>query len=264
MSFETFQSAKRPVRMGFHMEFIPQGLMTHTISNPFAATPAQFLRKTNARAALFNLPETSSSLLADCFRQFGIDTVPVPASDAERLRQQKFDACVFPLTESVGQAIEMARNSASNNRFVIYGLGGTAQDALRYSKYCINAVFHEPLERSAALKLVRSTRPLVLNEFRRYVRIPVITDVAVVAPDGMRLSVSSQEISAGGMSLRGTAHLEPGQLVEVSFGLLNLPRIWVRGHVTWKKPNKSVGIRFDTSDERRRRLKDWIVSYLES
>jgi hypothetical protein len=38
----------------------------------------------------------------------------------------------------------------------------------------------------------------------------------------------------------------------------------MRGYVTWKKPNKSVGIRFDPTDERRRRLKDWIVAYLES
>ncbi|MFY9559207.1 MAG: PilZ domain-containing protein [Terriglobales bacterium] len=238
--------------------------MTQTFGTSPAAAPAQFLRKTNARVALFNLPETSSSLLTECFRQFAFDTVPLSPADAERLRKQKFDACVFPLGESVGKAIELARNSASNNRLVIYGLGGSAQDALRYSKYCINAVFHEPLERSAALKLVRSTRPLVLHEFRRYVRVPVITDVSVVAADGTRLSVASQEISSGGMSLKGTAHLEPGQLVEVSFGLLNLPRIWVRGHVTWKKPNKSVGLRFDVNDERRRRVKEWIVAYLES
>jgi hypothetical protein len=86
----------------------------------------------------------------------------------------------------------------------------------------------------------------------------------VVAADSSRVVVTSQEVSAGGMSLKGTATLEPGQLVEVSFSLLTLPRIWLRGHVTWKKPDKSVGLRFDATDERRRRLKDWIVAYLES
>ncbi len=226
--------------------------------------PAHILRKVNARAVLFNLPETSSSLLTECFRQFGIETLPVADADPERLHRQKFEACVLPLGEPVGNIIELARSSASNSRLVIYGLGGTAQDAMRYSKYCINAVFHEPLERSATLKLMRSTRPLVLHEFRRYVRIPVMTEVSVVAADSSRLLVTSQEISAGGMSLKGTAHLEPGQLVEVSFSLLTLPRIWLRGHITWKKPNKTVGLRFDTSDERRQRLKEWIVAYLES
>jgi hypothetical protein len=213
---------------------------------------------------LFDLASTASSLLTDCFRQYGIETVVIPGEDAERLGREKFDACVLPLDADVGAIIELARSSASNSRIVIYGLGGSAQDALRYSKYCINAVFHEPLERSAALKLVRSTRPLVLHEFRRYVRIPVMTEVSIVTADGSRLSVTSQEISSGGMSLKGTHTLDPGSLVEVSFSLLTLPRIWMRGYVTWKKPNKSVGIRFDPTDERRRRLKDWIVAYLES
>ncbi len=238
--------------------------MKNSIASSPAAAPARFLRKTNARVALFNLPEASSNLLADCFRQFTIDTVPVAETDVERLRRQKFDACVLPLTESVGNILESARQSTSNSRLIIYGVGGSAQDALRYSKYGINAVFHEPLERSAVQKLVRSTRPLVLNEYRRYVRIPLVTDVSVVAADSTRLVLASQEISSGGMSLQGTATLEPGQLVEISFSLQTLPRIWMRGHVAWKKPNKSVGIRFDTNDERRRRLKDWIVSYLET
>ena len=240
------------------------GLMAQTFGTSPTSLPAHILRKINARVALFNLPEPSSSLLTECFRSFGIETVPVTDADQERLHRQKFDACVLPLGEPVGHIIERARSSASNSRLVIYGLGGTAQDAMRYSKHCINAVFHEPLERSATLKLMRSTRPLVLHEFRRYVRIPVMTEVSVVAADSSRLLVTSQEISAGGMSLKGTASLEPGQQVEVSFSLLTLPRIWLRGHVTWKKPNKSVGVRFDTSDQRRQRLKEWIVAYVES
>ena len=147
---------------------------------------------------------------------------------------------------------------------VIYGLGGTAQDALRYSKLCINAVFHEPLERSAALKLVRSSRNLILHEFRRYVRIPVMTEVRVALNEGGRVTATSQEISTGGMSLKGNHPPEPGSVVEVSFSLLTLPRVSVRGNVAWRKANKSFGIRFDSSDERRQRLKEWLVAYLEA
>jgi len=50
----------------------------------------------------------------------------------------------------------------------------------------------------------------------------------------------------------------------VSFSLLTLPRVWVRGYVTWKKSNKNFGIRFDPTDERRQRLKEWIEAYLEA
>jgi len=228
-----------------------------------ALVPLLVHRKTAARVALFDLPEASAHLITDCFRQFGIETVSVERENADRLQHEKFEACVLPLEETAGSIIELARASASNSRIVIFGLGGTAQDAMRYSKLCINAIFHEPLERSAAMKLVRSTRMLVLHEFRRYVRIPVMTEVGIVMADGGRMTATSQEISSGGMSLKGHHVPELGTLVEVSFSLLTLPRVWVRGQVTWRKNTKGFGIRFDSTDERRQRLKEWIAAYLE-
>jgi PilZ domain len=236
--------------------------MPTAASTAIAPLPAH--RKSVARVALFDLPEPSSTLISDCFRQFGIETVPITAEDAERLRREKFEACVLPLGPSAGNVIALARSSTSNGRIVIYGLGGSAQDSLQYSKLCINAVFQEPLDRSAALKLVRATRMLVLHEFRRYVRVPVMTEVSIVVTDGTRLTATTLEISSGGMSLKANYAPEPGTLVELSFALLTLPRVWVRGYVTWKRANKSFGIRFDATDERRRRLKEWIVTYLET
>src|SRR5271169_2051870 len=236
--------------------------MTTSTGTALAPLPAH--RKSSARVALFDLPEASAQLVSECFRQIGIDTVPIARENADRLHREKFEACVLLLGEEAGSIIELARSSASNSRIIIYGLGGTAQDAMRYSKMCINAVFHEPLERSAAMKLVRSTRMLVLHEFRRYVRIPVMTEVGIVMADGGRMTATSQEISSGGMSLKGHHVPELGTLVEVSFSLLTLPRVWVRGQVSWKKPNKSFGIRFDTTDERRQKLKEWITAYLDA
>jgi hypothetical protein len=243
-------------------EFIPLGLMSTSPGTISAPLPVH--RKSSARVALFDLPEASAQLVTECFRQSGIETVPIAREHAQRLQREKFEACVLPLGETAGSIIELARGSASNGRIIIYGLGGTAQDAMRYSKLCINAVFHEPLERSAAMKLVRSTRMLVLHEFRRYVRVPVMTEVGIVMTDGGRMTATSQEISSGGMSLKANQALEPGTPVEVSFSLLTLPRVWVRGNVTWKKSNKTFGIRFDSTDVRRQKLKEWIVGYLES
>jgi hypothetical protein len=37
----------------------------------------------------------------------------------------------------------------------------------------------------------------------------------------------------------------------------------VRGVVSWKKPGKGFGVRFDGKDDRRLKLKEWVVSYLE-
>ena len=73
---------------------------------------------------------------------------------------------------------------------------------MRYSKYGINAMFQEPVERSAALKLVRATNMLVLHEFRRYVRIPVMTEVAIQVSEGRKFTATSIEVSSGGMSIK--------------------------------------------------------------
>src|SRR6202790_1268293 len=159
------------------------------------------IRKAGARTALVNLKESARSLLSECFRQFGIETVVMSADAAERLHTEKFEACVLTLESGAEAVMQAARSSPSNSRLVIYGVGGNAQHAMRYSKYGINAMFHEPLERPAALKLVRATRILVLHEFRRYVRIPVMTEVSLVG-DGRRVSASSIEMSSGGMSIK--------------------------------------------------------------
>lgn len=226
--------------------------------------PLSSSRKFSARAALVDLQDSTRTLLSECFRQFGIDAVSIPADHAARLSKEKFEACVVRVGTHAETVLESARGSRSNSRMVIYGLGGNLREAMKLSKYGLNAVFQEPLERPAALKLVKATQMLVLHEFRRYVRIPVVTEVSIVSgPD--RFNASSVEISSGGMSLKSSETVTPGQSMEVSFALLTLPRIWVRGHVTWHKPAaKMFGIRFDLKDDRRMRIKEWVESYLES
>ena len=201
-------------------------------------TPAPFTRKAAARTALVGLNEPARALLAEGFRQFGIETVVVTTNAAERLQKEKFEACVLSLGEGADAVMEAARSSPSNSRCVIYGVGGNAQEAMSYSKYGINAMFNEPLERPAALKLVRATRMLVLHEFRRYVRIPVMTEVSLVG-DGRRIAASSIEISSGGMSVKSAEEFSIGANVEVSFALMTLPRVNLKGVVSWCKP-KSI------------------------
>jgi len=224
---------------------------------------ASYTRKAAARTALVDVKDSARALLVECFRQFGIESVVMSSNAAERLRREKFEACVLNLGEGAEAVMEAARSSPSNSRCVIYGLGGNAQEAMRYSKYGINAMFSEPLERPAAVKLVRATHLLVLHEFRRYVRVPVITEVAVKSVDGTRFTASSIEISSGGMSLKSSEELALHTNVEISFALMTLPRVTVRGVVSWRKP-KSYGVRFDAADERRHSVKKWIDSYLEN
>lgn len=234
--------------------------MEKAFGTALAPTPS---KKGTARVALVDLKESERTLLTECFRQFGIETVQLSAGAGERLRQEKFEACVLKLAQGADAMMEAARSSPSNSRLVLYGVGGSAQQAMRFSKFGINAMFQEPLERPAVVKLVRATHMLVLHEFRRYARVPIMTEVTVVSADGHRLSASSVEVSSGGMSLKSSEDMPAGTNVEVSFSLLTLPRVTIRGAVTWKK-SKGFGVRFDAGDERRRKVKEWIDAYLES
>jgi DNA-binding response OmpR family regulator len=221
-------------------------------------------KKAVARVAMVDLKDETRLVLTECFRQFGIEAVVITENPAERLQKEKFDACVVKLGTGAQDVMEAVRTSRSNSRIVLYGLGGSAQEAMRYSKFGINAIFQEPVERSSALKLVRATNMLVLHEFRRYVRIPVMTEVTIQISDDKKIKATSLEVSSGGMSIRCAEEFRQGQSVELSFALLTLPRVWIRANVTWRKPKHSIGVRFDVSDERRRRLKEWIDACLEA
>jgi hypothetical protein len=65
------------------------------------------------------------------------------------------------------------------------------------------------------------------------------------------------------MSLKSAEDMPSGTNIEISFSLLTLPSVTVRGVVTWRK-SKSFGVRFDAADERRQKVKKWIEAYLES
>ena len=175
-----------------------------------ALAPPRPGKKSAARVALVAINGPTGLLLADCFRQFGIEAVFMTDGVPERLAREKFEACVLQLGPGAEAVMDSARRSPSNSHMVIYGLGGSAQEAMKFSKYGVNAVFQEPLDRPAALKLVRATQMLVFHEFRRYVRIPIITEIAMVSDDGRRFTATSQEISTGGMSVKSPEDVSPG------------------------------------------------------
>jgi hypothetical protein len=227
-------------------------------------SPTLTNKKTSARVALVDLDDPERSLLAECFRQFGMEARFLELDAVGRLQKEKFEACVVRMGPLAQPVMESARTSASNSRIVLYAIGGTVQEALKHSKYGINVVFQEPLERPTVLKLVRSTQMLVQHELRRYVRVPVITEVSLAMVDGRRVKATSIEISAGGMSVQSKEMLPVGQSAEVSFSLLTLPKAVVRGTVTWKNvAGQTFGIHFDKTDDRRRRIKEWVDGCLE-
>ena len=225
-----------------------------------AATPKKML----GRVATIGLDDAADGILADAFRQFNIQTVPISADPVARLQTEKFDACALHLDDNAAPILEAARKSRSNWRMVVYGISETAQQALKFSKYSVNAIIHAPIERQNTLKVVRATHLLVIHEFRRYVRVPIVTDVAIKGDSG-ETHGTSLEISGGGMSITGGKGLKTGTNVTVIFDLPRMAQVNVRGVVCWvRSSDGAIGVRFDNTDDARFHVRKWIDEFVEN
>jgi hypothetical protein len=225
--------------------------------------PRLAIPKHAPRVGLVQLDGASENLLRDYFKQFGIEAVSAGEDAVDRLAREKFEAIVVKLTPEAEPILGAVRNSPSNRKIVIYGIAGSAQEALRYSRYGINAVLDPKLEKQATIRILRATHLLVVNELRRYIRIPICTEVKV-ASLGKSFKAATLEISGGGMSVKSSQKVAMGQGFDLSFELPTKEKVSVRAEVCWIHPSDdSFGVRFDLSDDRRLPVRAWVDDYLE-
>jgi PilZ domain len=220
--------------------------------------------KAHARVALIALAPSVVVTLRDGFKQFGIQTVFLEGSSAiEQINKQKFEACVVVLNDAATGVLSAVRKSKSNNRMVVYGICATAQEALQFSQFGINAIFNSPVDRQNSLKVIRATHLLVVHELRRYVRIPMVCPLELKF-DHQTYNGSLHEISGGGMSLEASVPMKTGQDVEVTFQLPSIEVLSLRAVVAWVRADqKLVGLRFDAQEPNRFRVKNWIDQFLD-
>jgi hypothetical protein len=229
-----------------------------------STTVAAISGKITARIASIHIDPACNTFLNDCFRQFGITVVPAEGDPIVLLNRQKFEACVLRLYDpEADRILKAARNSPSNRRLVVYGIARNTQEALRYSSYGINAVLDEPLDRQSVLKVVRATHLLVIHELRRYVRIPVASQVEFDV-NGRSVMGTTVEVSSGGISIRCLAPLPKSDPLRLTLTLPGVEKLNVRAFVCWyRDTDKIYGLRFDPTDERRLKVRGWIDQYLE-
>jgi len=230
-----------------------------------SATSTPVSGKIVARTASVHIDNTCNAFLHDCFRQFGIHIVALPGDPVAQLQSRKFEACVLRLYDPDAEKIlNAARNSSSNRRLVVYGIARNAKEALRHSAYGVNAVLDEPLDRPSVIKVVRSTHLLVMNELRRYVRVPVTSKAQIETQRGT-VMVTTREISSGGLSVRSSTALAAAGGVRVALTLPRLKPLVLRAFLCWEGQGgeKVYGLKFDPSDMRHVQIRGWIDQYLD-
>lgn len=220
-------------------------------------------KRAECRAALVNLDAGNAAILRECFKQFRIQAVDLSIPDGRIFDQEKYDAAVLRLQPGCESLLAAARQSPRNRHMMLYGIYSPGEDLRRFSPYAINVMMNDPLDRQAALKTVRSTHLLVLHEFRRYVRVPMITEVKIDYEHD-RFSGHSIEISGGGMSLQAQLPAKLGNVTEISFSLPGTKLLSCNTIVSWiDSAEGTLGLRFDPEDKRRVEIKNWIEDYLE-
>ena len=220
--------------------------------------------KASARIALVNLDEFTAATLRDSFGQLGIRALTLDAQSPERLSNEKFEACAIALDQRAVPFLEALRDSPLNSRVVIYGIGEHLNHSSSvFNRYGINAVLNLPLEKQATLRVIRASRALLLNEFRRYVRLPITTDVSLLC-GGDRTSAWCEDISTGGISLKVSELPKPLWTVLLTFVLPSAGKIVITGQVCWtSEEDKRIGIRFGPADPSRVLVRSWIDSFLQ-
>lgn len=241
----------------------PSGIECRTAENSLSQQ-ATSARKPVVRVALANLDDMSSAILRECCKPLGIETTTVREDHATRFRHEKFEACALELNSGAASILDAIRGSPLNRCIVIFGFCQGSQQLRRFSRYGINIALDLPAERVSLIRGIRSTYHLLAHEFRRYVRIPVAVDITIQT-DWRRLTAVTEEISVGGMSVRGTDSLAVSAPAALEFTLPNSKRISTSAAVCWtNKDQKKIGLRFDQADERRLRVRQWIDEYLDA
>jgi len=220
-------------------------------------------RKFDPKIGMIGLPWEQQGLFEDCFKQFRIQTRSISGAIGLQLQQEKFDGIVLAMSANAAEVLRTARTSPSNRRLLIFAVCKNRKDVLPYTQYGINATLEEPLDRQAVLKLVKATHPLILNEFRKYIRIPIVLQVQV-GTEVTNHSGSSCELSAGGMSMViPSTRLHIGEACSLTFSLPALATVHMNARVCWiRESGHTLGMKFSEGQEGCHQVKKWIDEYL--
>lgn len=219
--------------------------------------------KRGATALLISLEKNEAELLGGIFRQFSIECETAAEDVAMILDRKKFEACVLRLDDDAETTLQILRSSARNRNVPILGISGSATQAMRFSKYGINALLRDPLERQDAVRGVRSAHLLIIHELRRYIRVPIVLEFTLDLMGGGKFSGVTRDVSYGGMSVITPTHVSVDHAGEVSFTLPNDTRIKVGATVLWRHEPELIGLRFESGDDRRLQIRPWIDDYLK-
>jgi len=207
----------------------------------------------------------SLELMEEVFISLKADVRPVSDSQeaAVLVNREKFDGIFLDLEMPNLHGFELAqrvrKSSWNKSTPIVIVTGRDKRDTMQQS-FSVGATFYlqKPVDRQKLTGLFRTIRGTLIENRRRYTRVPLQTEVTCTQESRV-LRGRTWNLSQGGMQV-DAGSLTPGETIRVSFRLpSSAAAIEASGTVVWAKEDRQ-GIQFTgLSNQHREEIYDFIA-----
>lgn len=209
----------------------------------------------------------SLELMEEVFRSLKANVYGIGESGkaAELVNRERFDGIFLDLEMPSMNGFDLARwirNSSWNRSTPIIIVTGRDDRQTMKQIFASGATFYlqKPVDRQKLGNLFRTVRGSMYENRRRFVRVPVQTEI-ICSADARQLKGVTWNLSQGGMQLDVDGDLKPGQTVRITFRLPSSEvRIDTTATVIWTG-EKRQGVRFEhLTSKQETAIRDFISS----
>jgi hypothetical protein len=218
-----------------------------------------------ANVAAIGIELSDLAQLQSAWSKFGVEVHLIAYEGIRSLRGPHINAFIVRLDPGVKPILQTIRAMDEFHNSLIYAVG-TDADIQGMAEFEIGVLMPD-LSEDSAVEAIQNTYQLLMNQMRRYARIPMVIPVKVTA-GAFTISAVSRNISAGGIRLSVVepadaqlAALQPDKVSQITFEAPHKARFHLPSTLVRKSKN-SVGFEFMGSPDQEE-LKHWLDRHLQ-
>jgi FixJ family two-component response regulator len=215
------------------------------------------------RAILVTEDEELVGIISGLFGQIGI-AVQKSRDENEAIRSietGRFEALVldFDNCPDAGAVMQRLRDSGSSKNALVFAVASDGTARQRALEQGANFAFERPFNEARIKDILHTAYALMLRDRRRYFRHAVSLPVHLKRITRPALMCTSLNISRNGIAVQVPSPLEPGEIVDITFRLVQSGPIAGHGTVVWDDKHGKAGLSFECATlEDENRLTAWL------